>query len=247
MQSLRVMTYNVRSCRGSDGRYRPERIAKVIAAHVPDVIALQELDVMHPRSGGVDQPKLLAEELRMHCSFCAAFTTGDARYGHAVLSRFPLTTVRSSSLPTLDAPFGLERRAALWVEIDLGSTTLQLVNTHLGLRKQEKLLQAEALMGSDWLGHLRCVPPVVLLGDLNARPGSAVHRVLTTGLRDAWAIADRRGPRRTWPAPLALISIDHLFVSPRVHVAEVRASASAGARFASDHLPILAEIAVDEP
>ena len=242
MRRITVMTYNVRSCRGTDGRHRPERVAEVIAAHRPDVVALQELDVGPPRSGGIDQPQHIAEALRMHWCFCAAFTTGDAHYGHAVMSRYPLTTVRSGPLPTLTGTIGLERRAALWVEIQIGDAPMQLVSTHLGLLALEQHVQVEALLSSDWLGDLRCSPPIVLVGDFNAGPGSGPYRELCGPLRDAWSVAEHRGPRRTWPAPFALMCLDHVFVSPDVRVIEVRAIRSGSARRASDHRPILAEL-----
>ena len=37
---FRVMTYNVHRCRGLDGVWHPERIAEVIAACHPDIVAL---------------------------------------------------------------------------------------------------------------------------------------------------------------------------------------------------------------
>jgi endonuclease/exonuclease/phosphatase family metal-dependent hydrolase len=43
--ALRIMTYNVHRCVGADGRADPRRIAEVIAACQPDMVALQELDV----------------------------------------------------------------------------------------------------------------------------------------------------------------------------------------------------------
>ncbi len=38
---LRIMTYNVHRCVGADGRADPRRIAEVIAACQPDMVALQ--------------------------------------------------------------------------------------------------------------------------------------------------------------------------------------------------------------
>ena len=60
---LRILTYNVRGCRGTDGRLSPERIAAVIAAARPDVVALQELDAGRARSGGLDQAHDIARGL----------------------------------------------------------------------------------------------------------------------------------------------------------------------------------------
>lgn len=55
--SLRVMTYNIHSCKGRDGKIRPERIAAVIRAAGPDVVALQEVRVGRVDPKSVDRPK----------------------------------------------------------------------------------------------------------------------------------------------------------------------------------------------
>ena len=39
---MRVATYNVHSCIGTDGRHDPDRIATVIAELDADIVALQE-------------------------------------------------------------------------------------------------------------------------------------------------------------------------------------------------------------
>ena len=41
-RSLRVATYNVHACVGTDGRYDPERVAAVIAELDADIVAVQE-------------------------------------------------------------------------------------------------------------------------------------------------------------------------------------------------------------
>ena len=41
----RILTYNVHSCVGSDRRLDVGRVADVIAAEAPDIVALQEIDV----------------------------------------------------------------------------------------------------------------------------------------------------------------------------------------------------------
>ena len=62
---LRIMTYNVHRCVGADGRADPRRIADVIAACQPDMVALQELDVGRLRTGGIDQVDAIAHPLGM--------------------------------------------------------------------------------------------------------------------------------------------------------------------------------------
>jgi endonuclease/exonuclease/phosphatase family metal-dependent hydrolase len=42
MNRLRVLSWNVHGCVGGDGRFDPERVARVIERHRPDVALLQE-------------------------------------------------------------------------------------------------------------------------------------------------------------------------------------------------------------
>jgi endonuclease/exonuclease/phosphatase family metal-dependent hydrolase len=112
------MSYNVHRCIGCDGVLSPHRIAEVIAHYQPDVVGLQELDVGHARTGHADQPEILARELEMHYDFFPAVEAANERYGDAILSRWPLRTIRAASLPTLSNRPRLERRGALWAAVE---------------------------------------------------------------------------------------------------------------------------------
>ncbi len=68
-RQLRIMTYNVHSCFGTDRKLDPGRIAEVIAECEPDIVALQEVDVARARSGGVDQAQTIANHLSMASYF----------------------------------------------------------------------------------------------------------------------------------------------------------------------------------
>ena len=78
---LKLLTYNVHSCIGTDRRLAPERVAEVIAAAQPDIIGLQELDVGRRRTGGIDQAHTIAEILKMKHHFHAALDVEEERYG----------------------------------------------------------------------------------------------------------------------------------------------------------------------
>lgn len=56
---LRVMTYNVHSCKGRDGRIAPARTADIIAHYRPDIVALQEVRVGRVRPEEVDHPSIV--------------------------------------------------------------------------------------------------------------------------------------------------------------------------------------------
>jgi hypothetical protein len=157
--TIRIVTYNVHSCVGMDGVLSPERIARVIARHDPDVVALQELDVGRPRSGGVDQAREIARHLEMDLQFHPTIAVAEERFGDAVLSRLPMQEVRSGLLPGLSGLSGLparwlEPRGAIWVELDVGDGRwLHLINTHLSLHPRERRLKVDALLGPEWLAH----------------------------------------------------------------------------------------------
>jgi len=61
--TIRVVTYNVHSCIGTDRRVDVERIVEVLRALDPDVIGLQEVDVRRERTGFVDQLTAIATAL----------------------------------------------------------------------------------------------------------------------------------------------------------------------------------------
>lgn len=243
---LRLVTYNVRHCRGTDGRVAPERVAQVIAALEPDIVALQEVDVGRARTGGLDQAEEIARLVGMFAHFHPALHIEEERYGDALLTHLPSRLKRADALPGLLQRPGLEPRGALWVEMTAGDVALQVLTTHFGLLGAERIAQAEALLGPDWLGDPACRAPTVLLGDFNATGWSRAYRRLSRRLTDARRLTGARRWRggASFPSRFPLLRIDHVFVSERVAVERIAVVDNALARQASDHLPVLAEIRI---
>jgi endonuclease/exonuclease/phosphatase family metal-dependent hydrolase len=240
--TLRVMTYNVHSCIGMDGKLDAERIARVIARARPDVVALQELDVGRSRTAGMDQAHLIAHYLEMEFQFHPALHFEEERYGDAVLTHLPQRLVKAGPLPGLaNKPF-LEPRGALWVAIELHGKEVQVINTHLGLHPRERMAQVAALLGSGWLAHDQCRDPVILCGDFNALPSSSVCRRLAGRLKDVQIEAQRHRPKGTFSGRFPTVRIDHIFTGPGLEVTGIEVPGSELARSASDHLPLIAEI-----
>jgi len=237
------MTYNVHSCVGIDDKLDVGRIADVIAQARPDIVALQELDVGRPRTGGIDQAHAIAERLGMSFHFNCALKVEEEQYGDAILTALPMRPVRSGPLPTLTRVRGLEPRGALWVAVEVDGVELQIVNTHLGLLPLEQRLQVNALLGPEWLGHEDCRDPLILIGDFNATSRYAVYRSLAARLRDGQLGLFRPNRLRqttpTFPSRFPVLRIDHMFVSPSVEVLEVHAPSGSLPRAASDHLPLV--------
>jgi endonuclease/exonuclease/phosphatase family metal-dependent hydrolase len=242
--TLRVMTYNVHSCIGMDGKLAPERIARVIARYAPDVVALQELDVGRARTEGMDQAHIIARYLEMGFHFHPAMHIEEERYGDAILTHLPMRLVKAGELPGLSDKPRLEPRGALWVAIELDGIEYQVMNTHLGLLPRERRVQAEALLGPGWLGHTDCREPVVLCGDFNALPSSPVCRLLRTRVNDAQIELESHRPRRTFFGRFPMARIDHVFVDPAIEVLDIEVPDTELARVASDHLPLIVELHV---
>ena len=239
---LRIATYNVHGCVGTDGKRSEARIAEVIAELAVDVVGLQELDLSRSRSGGVDQTAAIAEELGWHRHFHAAMRHGDEHYGHAILSRHPLTLRRAICLPGAPAFFCREQRAAVGMDVLTEFGPVHVINTHLGLGRSERRLQAELLTSADWLAASDSGAPLILLGDFNSLPGSRPHRTLSRHLRDVRRLIRPRCACRTFPTSFPALAVDHIFVNSALHPVSVSVHRTATARVASDHYPLVAEL-----
>lgn len=240
--TARILTYNVHRWLGTDRQVAPGRIAEVIASCRPDVVALQEVRVGRVGSGGVDQAALVAAKLGMDLHFQPTIRVFGEQFGIAVMTRHTSRLMRSARLPSSSAGPAMEKRSALWVEVDVDGWTLNVVNAHLSLRARERLLQAEMLVGRDWIGHPACADPAVLLGDFNAPPHSRSYRVMTARLRDAQLCNPIRDPQATFHTRAPVLRLDHIFVSPSVEVLAAAPVRTPLARIASDHFPLMAEL-----
>ena len=67
--TLRVVSYKIKHGRGMDGQVNLERIAAVLRALKPDLVALQEIDNMCTRSGSIDEAAALGKLLGMEHRF----------------------------------------------------------------------------------------------------------------------------------------------------------------------------------
>ncbi|WP_418335927.1 endonuclease/exonuclease/phosphatase family protein [Rhizobium gallicum] len=234
---LKILTYNVHSCIGTDRRIEPARIADVIAQTGADIIALQELDVGRKRTGGIDQAHAIASLLKMQAHFHPALHVEEEQYGDAILTAMPTRLMKAGPLPSVG-----EMRGAIWVQIEMAGIHLNLLNTHLGLRGIDRMRQVSTLLGREWIGSQKFqAAPAIICGDLNAVPSSPAYKMLARHFRDTQLLAARR-PRPTYPSRLPILRIDHIFVSDGIGVTSATVTATPLVRRASDHLPLLATI-----
>ena len=185
------------------------RLVRLIERYDPDIVALQEVDVNRSRSGGVDQAKAVAREVSMDMHFHPVLQVAEEQYGDALLSRHPMRLVKAGSLPT---PSQVEPRGVLWVEVDVDGSPIQVMNTHFGLGRSERIRQAQALLGDMWIGHPSCRGPLVVCGDFNSMPRSAVYRMVAARLKDA-RHGCSAGPGQLRGSFLGLWHLDYVFVN----------------------------------
>ncbi len=173
--TLRVVTYNIHHGEAMDRKFDYDRLTATIARLKPDVLALQEVDNKTRRASGFDQAAELAKRLKMNYAFGNALYYSGGEYGEAILSRFPIESPKAHHLPYR---FGNEPRTALEVHVkpDNGLPEFIFVGTHLC--HQSRTTRLEQTQELDKLFTRRKDLPVILAGDLNARPTSEPMRVL---------------------------------------------------------------------
>ncbi|HEY6080486.1 MAG TPA: endonuclease/exonuclease/phosphatase family protein [Polyangiaceae bacterium] len=232
----RVMTYNVHSFVGTDRVYDPERVARVIESAGASIVALQEVDFGRGSQAEPSAIESLAERLKMRCHFTFTRDGRRGHFGNAVLTPYSLQLIAEGFLPRRRD----EARAVQWLKVVAENFELQLMNTHLSVSFRERSAQVRALLGAEWMVQAGTDVPLVVCGDFNSSPLSAVYRKLSRDLRDVqWGAAPRRA---TWPSRLPFWRIDHMFVSRSVGVRSCGVIAAGLARVASDHLPLVAEL-----
>jgi endonuclease/exonuclease/phosphatase family metal-dependent hydrolase len=241
---LRLMTYNVHGCGGMDGRVSPRRVARVLRGAMPDVVALQELDLGRRRSRAEDQAAIIARELGMQAVFCPTVTRGEEHYGHALLSRWPMTVVNRSRLPHDPRSWWKEPRSAIWVRVEVAGRPVHVITTHLGLGIRERLLQMNALVGKDWLGAIPADEPVLVCGDFNLLPGSRPYRVLARRLNDLQLRCKEHRPLATFSSWRPMMRLDHIFGSEHFEPVAIAVLRNDLTRVASDHLPLMVDLRV---
>lgn len=228
-------SYNIHKCVGTDGRFDPDRIAAVIAEIGPDVIALQEADRRFgDRAGLLDLDRIEANTGLVPVPGINGHARSHGWHGNLVLVREGLVRdLRQLRLP------GLEPRGAIVVDLGLRDGHVRLMAAHLGLLRQSRLLQVEAL-----LAHAGQVSdrPVILMGDMNEwrRMNRSALRRFDTGF-------GALGPSvPSFPSYFPMLPLDRIIARPARILDRMQAHDTPLARIASDHLPVKASIRLAE-
>lgn len=225
---IRLMTYNIRECKGwvtPDSASETNAIAEVAAVirrANPDVACLQEVDLPPKGREDADHAKRLAEATGLKPCFAVANTSPSGwKWGPAILSRKVPQSTRTVPFPkTTCGP----RRVALIAEFD----DCVVCSTHFGLvapdcEEEARILSAELAKEAK---------PVFLCGDLNSKPDSTAIAIL----KERFVVLTDV-EKKTCPADAPDVCIDYILVDCR-HADGFRVLKRelGESRTASDHL-----------
>ncbi len=202
---MNLITWNIQSCRGCDGRVDPRRIIDVCRGMADfDVLCFQEVArnfSQLPGSSGEDQFALLAgllPQFSAHAGIAVDVLGADGRrsqFGNLILTRYPALQVFAHLLPwPADPSVPTMQRVALEAVLDTPFGPLRVTTTHLEYysemqRRQQvnrlRELHAEAAEHSKDRNHsqkeggpFQTMPrprPAILTGDFNFPAGDALR------------------------------------------------------------------------
>jgi len=256
MPEVTIATLNLFNRVGRWGERAP-LVVEQVAEAAPDVIGLQEVDLL------IDQGHWLADRLNLWLGppYYTAYHQNKSGREAAVQAIAVLTR-----LPVLEHE-GLDYlsmgRVAQRLLLDLGEgVRLDLYNTHLhhpATEAAERIRRQQASRLLRWMSRHRTLPQVAV-GDFNALPEGRAIALMKQRLLSAHETAQGHEPDCTWPSPLltqplepdeAAGALDYIFVSRRgIRVMEARVAfnrphADDSTLYPSDHFGLMARLAID--
>lgn len=262
-EPVRVLTFNIRLNIASDSLdawpHRKEAVAGLVRFYEADLVGLQEaqrnqladLGARLPGFAWFGEPRSDGGERDEYSAVLYRSDRFDL-LDHGTFWLSPSPDVAGSK--GWDAAFP---RIVTWGRLRdrISGDTLVLANTHFDHVGAEARAQSARLLKRE-LQRIAGGTPVVVTGDFNATPESEPIMLMTDGR--GLALADARvvsaappyGPNSTWNGFDAITPsrrIDYVFVGEGVRVLRYGELAETydGARFPSDHLPVLVDVIVE--
>jgi len=223
---LRVLVYNVWGF-----RLGVRTVAAAVAEHRPDLVMVQECGSRRRLRG-------FAGALEMQAVSTRLFPVV-RQVRNAILTRPPWRVV-SYRLHRSDRSQRFYPRGALIAVVGRAGYRMSALCVHLGLAPGERIHHARELADL----ALAMPEPVLIGGDVNEDPHGKAASWLADRFWDAWAKGGQ-GSGQTFPSSDPTVRIDYLFVTERIRVEGAWVLDTPETRAASDHFPLLVELAMD--
>ena len=261
---IRVMTFNIRYDEPQDKENawpnRKELVASMIRFHHADLVGVQEALARQLK----DLDKLLPDYTWVGVGRADGKSAGEfsailyrkSRFKYLESSTFWLSETPQVPSAGWDAAYP---RIVTWVKLQDFQTRKIFFhfNTHFDHRGARARKESAGLL-LDRIRQIARDLPVVVTGDFNFTESSEGYQLLTgkkseqlSALRDARYVSEsgHHGPTSTFNEFKALVpgkKIDYVFVKGDIRVLQHGVlSDTWDGRFASDHLPVLAEIFIE--
>jgi len=223
--SFTALTWNVHSCIGTDRRFAPARVARVLAEQHADVVALQEVGWHRRGHRDLDQFAFLEQETGYRVHQGPVRNHIRAHFGNALLTRAPVSRLQ---LIDLTVPYRAPR-GAIDADIELPDLPLRVLVVHLGLDPWERKVQVDRLLTAL---ALRPIRHTLMMGDFNE------WRLMSPALENLEAVLPQVLRPRTFHSRRPVLRLDRMYASADLAFADYEVVHAAIARRASDHLPV---------
>lgn len=160
---LKVISYNIHS--GKNFYMMPQltKIIQFLENEQPHIIGIQEINENNKRGHQVSKMKAC---LKMNHHFGKNVKMGKGYYGVGTFTSFEITQKKHILLPS-----GREQRGLLHTAVKIKDKELHILNTHLGLKSQERIKQFKKIEQ-----YLRSIgTPYILMGDFNTTTPNFNH------------------------------------------------------------------------
>jgi endonuclease/exonuclease/phosphatase family metal-dependent hydrolase len=241
LASLKVMTYNIHILNppSKPGTTDINAIADVIINANPDVVFLQEVDKNTGRNGYTgDQATDLAKLTKMNVVFYSAIPLNNGFYGTAILSKYPLKTVKKYLLNKEKETD--EQRVLGTAIVDLpGTDSLMLAVTHLqhnsATNRIKQVRDLTSILDKE-------KDRIIIGGDLNEKETATEFFSVFDGSFTRTCKGNSCPLTSSAQSPKYVI--DYLAYKPASAFA-VKQHTVINEPYASDHFPVLAELNIN--
>jgi len=269
---LRILTYNIHKAIGNDGKYSLDRIIEILKKSQADILCLQEVDYLVPRSNHDDLALKIAESLGYHYELGLNVYLKKGAYGNAIFSRFPIVhsenlnltwTIkkrRGCLMAKIIAPadflksdlmyneFKEKARKSKKYQKDFSIQEIGILNLHLGLANFERIWQVEQILNSAFIQMMQNYP-IIIAGDTNDRLEKVDEVFKKKDFYDTTFLFSLRNSARkshfyTFPSYSIqpLIRIDKIFINNYWELFDHKVIKDKLTRVASDHFPVYADL-----
>lgn len=223
---IKLVTFNIHHGTNINNEPSLSEIIDLLKNINPDIVCLQEVDMLRPKTDSAKQAIILAKSLGMRYLYEPVRIYDKGSYGNAILSRYPIITSQNIRLDD-----DKDVRYCLQVDIRVNNHLISVFNTHLGLSGPTRYYHLKEIILPKilLLNH-----PAILAGDFNAPPNRPEIIMLNSFLTDTYQ-KNTGIYHYTFPANKPNARIDYIFINNHIIPLDyyiVDADVS-------DHLPVI--------